>query len=80
MPGLDGIHLLKWAVEVQVNLPIIIMTGHGDDRAYQEAMASGAFAFLNKPFSLKGVRQIIERLQERRHFDLPSETDPDFVF
>jgi DNA-binding NtrC family response regulator len=67
MPGLDGIHLLEWAVEAQeVDLPIIIMTGHGAKDAHDEAIASGAFAFLNKPFRLKEIKQIIERIQQRR--------------
>ena len=66
MPGLDGINLLKWSREAQLPLPIIIMTGHGDKDARNEAMQSGAFAFLNKPFSLKEVKQLIKEIQNRQ--------------
>jgi DNA-binding NtrC family response regulator len=66
MPGLDGIHLLKWAVAARPDLPIIIMTGHGDKGARDEAMASGAFAFLKKPFRLKEIKELIQDIQDRR--------------
>lgn len=66
MPGLDGIHLLKWAVESQLTVPIIIMTGHGALDAYDEATHGGAFAFLKKPFSLKEIKQLIGDIQQLR--------------
>lgn len=64
MPGLDGIHLLKWAHEFQLTLPIIIMSGHGGKDTCDEVMASGAFAFIDKPFRLKEIKQIITDIQK----------------
>lgn len=66
MPGIDGINLLKWSREAQLPLPIIIMTGHGAKDAHDEALQSGAFAFLNKPFSLKEIKQLIKEIQSRQ--------------
>ncbi len=63
MPGIDGLTLLKWAKQEHLGIPIIIMTGHGDDDSRDEAMQSGAYAFLCKPFSLKDIKQLITELQ-----------------
>jgi DNA-binding NtrC family response regulator len=65
MPGIDGMSLLRWSKEVQLNLPIIIMTGHGDTDARDDALQSGAFSFLNKPFSLKETKHLLKEIQSR---------------
>jgi two-component system nitrogen regulation response regulator NtrX len=64
MPGLDGMNLLKWSRQRQLDLPIIIMSGHGAEDSRHEALQSGAFAFLPKPFSLVGIKGLIEKIQE----------------
>ena len=63
MPGIDGMTLLKWARETHPELPIIIMTGHGDDESRDEAMKSGAYAFLTKPFSIKKIKKLAIEIQ-----------------
>jgi two-component system response regulator FixJ len=50
MPGLDGLELLKRLKAQRKQLPIIIMTGHGDIPLAVEAMKQGAIDFLEKPF------------------------------
>jgi two-component system response regulator FixJ len=50
MPGLDGIDLLKRLKNDNKQLPVIIMTGHGDVPLAVEAMKLGALDFLEKPF------------------------------
>ncbi|MCR6736970.1 MAG: response regulator FixJ [Afipia sp.] len=50
MPGLDGIDLLKRLKNDNKQLPVIIMTGHGDIPLAVEAMKLGAIDFLEKPF------------------------------
>lgn len=50
MPGLDGIELLRRLKSQRKQLPIIIMTGHGDIPLAVEAMKQGALDFLEKPF------------------------------
>jgi DNA-binding NtrC family response regulator len=64
MPGLDGMNLLKWSRQKRLGLPIVIMSGHGTEASRDEAMQSGAFAFLTKPFSLAGIKGLIEKIQE----------------
>jgi len=67
MPGLDGMNLLKWSRQKRLDLPIIIMTGHGAEDSRDEALQSGAFAFLAKPFSHAGINGLIEKIQA--HFN-----------
>jgi DNA-binding NtrC family response regulator len=63
MPGLDGMSLLKWSRQKGLDLPIIIMSGHGAEDSRDEALQSGAFAFISKPFSLAGFKNLIEKIQ-----------------
>jgi two-component system response regulator FixJ len=50
MPGLGGIELLRHLKEADVNLPVIVITGHGDVPIAVEAMKLGAVDFFEKPF------------------------------
>ena len=64
MPGLDGMKLLKWSIQNRLSLPIIIMSGHGAEDSRDEALQSGAYAFLSKPFSLMGIKDLLEKIQD----------------
>ena len=50
MPGLSGIELLRHLKGAAVNLPVIVVTGHGDVPIAVEAMKLGAVEFFEKPF------------------------------
>ena len=50
MPDISGIDLLNRLRELQVHLPVIVITGHGDVPLAVEAMKCGAIDFLEKPF------------------------------
>jgi two-component system response regulator FixJ len=50
MPGIDGLELQRRLNEQAVNLPVIIITGHGDVQLAVEAMKAGAIDFIEKPF------------------------------
>jgi two-component system, LuxR family, response regulator FixJ len=68
MPGLSGIDLLRRLQEMQIGLPVIVITGHGDVPLAVEAMKSGAIDFLEKPFDddvlLTSVRSALSRSEE----------------
>ncbi len=50
MPGITGIDLLRKLKELGVEVPVIVITGHGDIALAVEAMKIGAVDFLEKPF------------------------------
>jgi FixJ family two-component response regulator len=50
MPGMDGIELQSRLRRQGCRLPIIFITAHPETSARTRALASGAVAFLNKPF------------------------------
>ncbi len=49
MPGRDGFHLLDHVRRVDPDLPVILLTGHGDVAMAVRGIAAGATAFLEKP-------------------------------
>jgi FixJ family two-component response regulator len=65
MPDLDGLELQHALSAVNVSLPIIFITGHGDIPMSVRAMKAGAVDFLPKPFDdqdlLDAVRQAIAK-------------------
>lgn len=50
MPGVTGIDLLRHIRQNKPELPVIVITGHGDIALAVEAMKIGAVDFLEKPF------------------------------
>jgi two-component system response regulator FixJ len=50
MPEMDGLSLVRTLHERGVNLPMVVMTGHGDVPMAVAAMKAGAVDFLEKPF------------------------------
>jgi len=61
MPGTDGIALLRAAREIDPMLVVIIMTGEGTIATAVEAMRSGAFDYILKPFKLSAILPVLSR-------------------
>jgi len=61
MPGMDGITLLRTALQVDPTLVGIIMTGEGTIATAVEAMRSGAFDYILKPFKLSAIVPVLTR-------------------
>lgn len=61
MPGIDGLELQRRLKAQQVDLPVIIMTGHADVPLAVEAMKAGAVDFIEKPFGEEVMLGAIER-------------------
>ena len=66
MPQMSGIALLRAAREVDPDLVGIVMTGQGTVQTAVEAMKSGAFDYLLKPFKLNAVLPILARAMGMR--------------
>lgn len=50
MPDMDGLDLARAALRIDPDVPIVVMTGHGDVPMAVDAMKSGALDFIEKPF------------------------------
>src|SRR3981189_2442737 len=62
MPDVDGITLLKeWGATSLLNMPVIMMSGHGTIDTAVEATKFGAMAFLEKPIQLQKLARAVEQ-------------------
>jgi FixJ family two-component response regulator len=72
LPGLSGLDLQKRMAEVNLEIPIVFITGHGDIPQSVQAMKAGAVEFLTKPVEdqqlLKAIREAIGRNRHRRQY------------
>ena len=66
MPEMDGIALLQAGLEIDPNLVGIMMTGHGTVQTAVEAMKTGAFDYVLKPFKLNTLLPLLSRAMEVR--------------
>ncbi len=70
MPGMDGLQLLEQLQARDADLPVILLTGHGDVPMAVEAMRNGAYDFLEKPFSPESLLGSLRRALEKRQLVL----------
>jgi len=70
LPGMDGLQLVRWVRELESALPVIMITGHGDVTLAVEAMRSGAYDFIPKPFSSEHLVEVVQRALEKRALTL----------
>ncbi len=61
MPGMNGVELLKKAKETDPGMPFIIMTAYGTVQTAVEAMKSGAFDYILKPFDIDEMKITVSR-------------------
>ncbi|MGB0498739.1 MAG: sigma-54-dependent transcriptional regulator [Rubricella sp.] len=61
MPGMDGLALLAKLVEMDAELPVILITGHGDVAMAVDAMRAGAYDFIEKPFDPDRLADLVRR-------------------
>lgn len=66
MPGIDGMTLLHRIRDLDAEIPVILVTGHGDVQLAVKAMREGAYDFLEKPFTPQHLAGIIRRGLDRR--------------
>lgn len=66
MPGLSGIELLERVVNVDRDLPVVLITGHGDVPMAVKAMQLGAYDFIEKPCPTDQLLEIVRRAMEKR--------------
>jgi FixJ family two-component response regulator len=70
LPGMSGLDVQRRLIEIDVQIPIIFITSHGDIPMTVKAMKSGAVEFLTKPFRdqdlLDAIQEALKRADELR--------------
>ena len=61
MEDMDGIEVLKILKKMVPEMPVIMLTGHGSERAAREGIEYGAFDYLTKPCELN---ELVKKIQE----------------
>lgn len=61
MPGMSGLELQQALATAGVQLPVVVVTAHGNVAAARQAMKAGAVDFLEKPFDQQRLVESIER-------------------
>ncbi|HYQ39733.1 MAG TPA: sigma-54 dependent transcriptional regulator [Pseudomonas sp.] len=70
MPGLDGLQLLAQLHGRDAELPVLLITGHGDVPLAVQAMRAGAWDFLEKPFPSDTLLDSVRRALAMRRLVL----------
>jgi two-component system C4-dicarboxylate transport response regulator DctD len=70
MPGTDGLELMRKVLSVDRDLPVVLVTGHGDVAMAVKAMRDGAYDFLEKPFAAETLVEVVRRAVEKRQLTL----------
>jgi len=65
LPELSGLDLQMQMAEINLEIPIVFITGHGDIPTSVRAMKAGAVEFLTKPFRDQDLLDAIEEAIER---------------
>ncbi|HEY3236979.1 MAG TPA: sigma-54 dependent transcriptional regulator, partial [Polyangiaceae bacterium] len=66
MPKLDGMELLRRALELDSELPVVMITAHGTVDNAVEALKTGAFDYITKPFDQNEVRMVVKKALKTR--------------
>ncbi|NKX46445.1 sigma-54-dependent transcriptional regulator [Roseicyclus persicicus] len=70
MPGMDGLMLMAEALTLDPELPVILITGHGDVELAVQSMRDGAYDFLEKPYAPARLVEAVRRAQDKRRLTL----------
>ena len=66
MEDIDGIEVLKIFKKMDPELPVVMLTGHGSEKAARDGLALGAFDYLTKPCDLEDLLATISKAVERK--------------
>jgi UDP-3-O-acyl N-acetylglucosamine deacetylase len=76
MPEVDGIELLRSLQDEPDRPQVIMISGHGNIETAVQATKLGAFDFIEKPFSIDALLQLVNRALEHRALLVDSRADP----
>lgn len=70
MPGIDGLELLRRALEIDPEFPVILVTGHGDVKMAVQSMRDGAYDFIEKPYDPARMVETVRRALDKRRLTI----------
>lgn len=70
MPGIDGLELMRRALEIDPEFPVILVTGHGDVELAVQSMRDGAYDFLEKPYDPGRMVETVRRALDKRRLTI----------
>ncbi|WP_341703046.1 sigma-54 dependent transcriptional regulator [Ferrovibrio sp.] len=70
LPQMDGLQLLERVRAIDPDLPVVLITGHGDIAMAVDAMRRGAYDFIEKPFSPDRLVESLRRAADKRRLVL----------
>ncbi|GAB2656485.1 sigma-54-dependent transcriptional regulator [Vibrio panuliri] len=70
LPGLSGENLLSSILHQDPDVPVILITGHGDIAMAVNALRNGAYDFIEKPFAIDRLIDTTRRAMEKRNLTL----------
>jgi nitrogen regulation protein NR(I) len=76
MPRLDGMELLRRTQKMDADLPVVMITAHGTVDNAVEALKTGAFDYLTKPFDQVEVRTIVAKALKTRDLSATEASHP----
>src|SRR3984957_8427632 len=59
LPDGDGLELVEWIQQYCPNVPVAVITAHGNMETAVRALKLGAFDFVSKPLDLAGLRKLV---------------------
>ena len=65
MPGIDGIEVLEKIQDMELDVPVIMISGHGDIDTAVECIKKGAYDFIEKPLDLNRILITIRNANDR---------------
>ncbi|MCD2182275.1 sigma-54-dependent transcriptional regulator [Rhizobium sp. GN54] len=66
MPGMDGLELFAQIQGLDAEIPVVLVTGHGDIAMAVKAIKDGVYDFVTKPFATDRLIQSVRRAAEKR--------------
>ena len=70
LPRMDGITFQRELTRADAELPVVLITGHGDISMAVQAMKDGAYDFIQKPFPPEQLVEVVRRALEKRRLVL----------
>ena len=70
LPRMDGMTFLREMQHLDAELPVVLITGHGDVSMAVQAMKDGAYDFIEKPFAPEYLVEVVRRALEKRRLVL----------